>query len=145
MADTLESLLLSCVVENSGGALVCPGPTDRAVTLSTAGRARPIRVLQSLTHILSVPVKGQSCSKQVWSLPQFYSVDFSQSRIARCKKVRFQQTHNQGLRQLLLTVSWDLCAYAPHLTVSLYLCSSASNARGVSRALEGRCVSLKRV
>ena len=26
------------------------------------------------------------------------------------KKVRFQQTHNQGLRQLLLTVSWDLRA-----------------------------------
>ena len=28
----------------------------------------------------------------------------------RCKKVRFLQTQNQGLRQLLLTVSWDLCA-----------------------------------
>ena len=28
----------------------------------------------------------------------------------RCKKVRFQQTHNQGLCQLLLTVSWDLRA-----------------------------------
>ena len=28
----------------------------------------------------------------------------------RCKKVRFQQAHNQGLRQLLLTVSWDLRA-----------------------------------
>ena len=26
------------------------------------------------------------------------------------KQVRFQQTHNQGLRQLLLTLSWDLCA-----------------------------------
>ena len=26
----------------------------------------------------------------------------------RCKKVLFQQTHNQGLHQLLLTVSWDL-------------------------------------
>ena len=24
--------------------------------------------------------------------------------------MRFQQTHNQGLRQLLLTVSWDLRA-----------------------------------
>ena len=29
----------------------------------------------------------------------------------RCKQVRFQQTHNQGLRQLFLTVSWELCAY----------------------------------
>ena len=28
----------------------------------------------------------------------------------RCKTVRFQQTHNQGFRQLLLTVSWDLRA-----------------------------------
>ena len=27
-----------------------------------------------------------------------------------CKKVCFQQTNNQGLRQLLLTVSWDFCA-----------------------------------
>ena len=26
------------------------------------------------------------------------------------KLVRFQQTHNQGLRQLFLTVSWDLRA-----------------------------------
>ena len=46
---------------------------------------------------------------QVWPLTQFYSVDFSKSRIG-VKKVRFQQTHNQGLRQLLLTVSWDLRA-----------------------------------
>ena len=26
------------------------------------------------------------------------------------KQVHFQQTHNQGLRQLFLTVSWDLLA-----------------------------------
>ena len=53
--------------------------------------------------------------------------------------MRFLQTHNQGLRQLLLTVSWD----AAHLTVSLYLCSSGSNAQGESRAREGRHVSSK--
>ena len=46
---------------------------------------------------------------QVWSLTQFYSVVFSKSRIG-VKKVRCQQTHNQGLRQLLLTVSWELRA-----------------------------------
>ena len=45
---------------------------------------------------------------QVLPLTQFYSVDLSQSSC--CKKVRFQQTHNQGLHQLLLTVSWDLRA-----------------------------------
>ena len=28
----------------------------------------------------------------------------------RCEKVHLQQTHNQGLGQLLLTVSWDLRA-----------------------------------
>ena len=28
----------------------------------------------------------------------------------RCKKVRSQQTHNQGLRPMLFTVSWDLHA-----------------------------------
>ena len=41
----------------------------------------------------------------------------------RCKKVRFQQTHNQGLRQLLLTVSWDLrakCGTPDGVLVSLY-------------------------
>ena len=51
--------------------------------------------------------------------------------------MRFQQTHNLGLRQLFLTVSWDLVPCAVHLTVPLYLCSSGSNARGESRALEG--------
>ena len=65
---------------------------------------------------------------QVWSLTQFYSVDFAKSRIN--VKVCFQQTHNQGLRQYLLTVS-------------LYLCSTGSNAQGESRAREGRSVSSK--
>ena len=45
---------------------------------------------------------------QVWSLTQLYSIDFSQSKIS--VKVCFQQTHNQGFCQLLLTVSWDLRA-----------------------------------
>ena len=57
---------------------------------------------------VAVQVDGlESGVDQVWSLTQFYSVDFSKSRI---DVVRFQQTHNQGLRQLLLTVSWDLRA-----------------------------------
>ena len=46
---------------------------------------------------------------QVRTQNQFYSVDFSQSRIG-VKRVRFQQTHNQGLRQLFQTGSWDLRA-----------------------------------
>ena len=55
---------------------------------------------------------GSSClisQPQVWPPTQLYYVDFSQSKIG-VKKVCFQQTHNQGLRQLLLTVSWDLRA-----------------------------------
>ena len=46
---------------------------------------------------------------QVWSLTQFYTVDFSHSRIGVQSmidaKVRFKQ--NQGLRQLFLMMSWD--------------------------------------
>ena len=30
--------------------------------------------------------------------------------LERRREVRFKQTHNQGLRQLFLKVSWDLCA-----------------------------------
>ena len=40
---------------------------------------------------------------QVWFLTQFYSVDFSQSRIG-VKKVRLKQTHNEGL-QLFISYS----------------------------------------
>ena len=46
------------------------------------------------------------CRPQVWSPTQFSSVDFSLSRIGVKKCVN----NNQGLRQLLLTVSLDLRA-----------------------------------
>ena len=48
----------------------------------------------------------RSPTQQVWSLTQFYTFKIKD----RCKQVRFQQTHNQGLRKSLLTVSWDLRA-----------------------------------
>ena len=80
--------------------------------------------------------------QRVWSLPQFYSVDFSQSRIG-VKKYVF----NQHTIKVCVTCFWRCLGTsvpsAAHLTVSLYLCSSGSNARGEWRALEGRCVSLK--
>ena len=57
----------------------------------------------------TMAARAEACHSQVSTLTQFYSVDFSQSRID-VKKVRFQQTHNQDLRQLLLTVSWNLRA-----------------------------------
>ena len=78
----------------------------------------------------------------VWSQSQFYSVDFSQSRII-VKKCVFNK------RTIKVCVSWcwrcpgTSASSAAHVSVSLYLCSSGSNARGESRALEGRCVSSK--
>ena len=57
--------------------------------------------------------------------------------------MRFQQTHNQGLHQLFLRCPWTSAPRTAHLTVSLYLCSFGSNARGESRALEGHSVSSK--
>ena len=45
--------------------------------------------------------------------------------------MRFQQTHNQGLRQLFFMVS--SAPSSTHLTVSLLICDSGSNARGESR------------
>ena len=61
--------------------------------------------------------------KQVWSLTQFYSVDFSQSRIGGNKCVFNKRT---------IKVCVSCCCRCPgtsapnaaHLTVSLYLCSS---------------------
>ena len=50
----------------------------------------------------------QPTTQQVWVLAQFYSVDSTIKEL--CLKSVFLQTHNQGLCQLFLTVSWDLRA-----------------------------------
>ena len=50
--------------------------------------------------------------------------------------------HNQGFCQLFLTVPGTSAPSTTHLTVSLYLCSSGSNARGQSRVLDGVLVSV---
>ena len=81
-------------------------------------------------YVLLVKIYVSLC--QVWSITQFYSVDFSQSRIGVNKSVFYKRTSVSCFGQ---------CPGTP-LTVSLYLCSSGSNARGESRALEGRRVSL---
>ena len=44
---------------------------------------------------------------KVWLQTQFYSVDSSQSRIG-VKSASSTNAHNQGLRQLFLTETWDL-------------------------------------
>ena len=47
----------------------------------------------------------------------------------RCRKVRFQQRHIQGLHQMFLMVSWDLRALLRIPDMSLHLYSSGSNAK----------------
>ena len=84
---------------------------------------------------------GENSCKQVWSLTQFYSVEFLQSRIGVNKCVFYKRTTK-------VCVNCWRCpgTSAPstaHLTVSLYLCSSGSNAPGESRAWEGCLVSSK--
>ena len=88
------------------------------------------------------PCSGPTDVPQVWSLTQFYSVDFSKSRID-VKKCVF----NKRTIKVCVSCCWRCpgtsAPSAPHLTVSLYLCSSGSNAQGESRAREGRHVSSK--
>ena len=102
-----------------------------------------VRTVQSLEIAMLTPgIKwGKICGwhvlgkKQVWSLTQLYSIDFSQSRF-RVIKVRFQQAHNQGLRQLFFTASWDLLPKRSYIwQCPLYICRFASNARGKPRVL----------
>ena len=63
---------------------------------------------------------------QVWSLTQFYSVDFSQSRIG-VKKCVFNKRKIKVCVSCSWRCPWTFAFCAAHLTVSLYLCSSGSN------------------
>ena len=69
----------------------------------------PLRAAENADTDPQPPDSGPDGINWVRSLTQFFSVDYF-SINDRCKKVRFQQMHNQGLRQLLLMVSWDLRA-----------------------------------
>ena len=79
---------------------------------------------------------------QVWSLTQVYFVDFSKSRIDVKKCVFYRRTI-----KVCVSFCWrrpgTSAPCAAHLMVSLYLCSSGSNAQGESRAREARRVSSK--
>ena len=70
---------------------------------------------------------------KVWSLPQFYSVDFSKSRIGG-KKCMF----NKLTIKVCVDCFWRVPGTClPSVMVSLILGSSGSNARAKSRAIEG--------
>ena len=79
---------------------------------------------------------------QVWSLTQFYSVELSQSRIC-VKKCSFIKRTIKICASFCWRCHGTSAPSAAHLTVSLYLCSSRSNAQGELRPLEGHCVSWK--
>ena len=75
-------------------------------------------------------------SQQVWSLTQFYSVDFSQSRIC-IKKCVFNKPTIKVCVSSFLWCPGTSGPSATHLTVSLFLGSSRNNTRGKSKTLEG--------
>ena len=77
-----------------GSAAASKVPDYRVVVCSPIGVEGHSVVLPSFDEI------AQVC----WSLTQFYSFDFLQSRIG----VKIVVFNNQGLCQLFLTVSWDL-------------------------------------
>ena len=65
--------------------------------------------------------------KQVGSLTQFYSVDFSQSRVG-VNRIVFPANAQSRFASDFFTVSWVVrVPNAIHLTESLYLCSSRRN------------------
>ena len=81
-------------------------------------RARDYKKFEWLLETLNIVYKPrpfeheeiQRRVHQVWSLTQFYAVDSSKSRIGGKKCVFSKRTIKpQGLRQLLLPTSWDLC------------------------------------
>ena len=80
--------------------------------------------------------------RQVWSLTQFYSVDFCTVIRDWCKQVCFQQTNQL---RFFVSCNWRcpatfaLCV--THLTLSLIFCSPGSNKKDELWTLEGSRVS----
>ena len=87
--------------------------------------------LALLTGLGSISI--QPSTGVLWSPTQLYSADFSQSRIGVRKCV-----FNKRTIKVCVSCCWRCpgtsAPSSPYLTVSLYLCSSGSNARGESRA-----------
>ena len=85
---------------------------------------------------------SSSFRSQVWLLTQFYPVDFSKSWISVEECV-----FNKRTIKVYVSCFWRYpgtsAASAAHLMVSLYLCSSESNARGEARNLKGHSVCSK--
>ena len=86
------------------------GCSSSALAAAALAAAAPLPLLAgaaATSSTASAATGDLAAIGQVWSLTQFYSVDFTIKD--RCRKVGFQQTHNQGSCQLLMKVSWDLC------------------------------------
>ena len=120
-------------------------PFEYTVLLTIIANCVVLAMEEHLPNGDRTPIAQQLVSKrfvQVWSLTQLYSVDFSKSRIGAKKCVFYKRTIKD-----CISCCWRCpetsAPIAAHLTVSMYLCSSGSNARGESRAREGRRVSSK--
>ena len=87
---------------------------------------------------------SQEGRQKVWSLTQSYSVSVGFSKSPICEE---KCAFNKHTIKVCVSCSWPcsgtFAPSAPHLTVSLYLCSSETMSR--LRALEGRRVSSKRL
>ena len=147
LTDSREPSAENSVTAASGGTVRNPmrgggGSSGVERSRSSRGliesRTRRTRVSSASRVSGGVYVKAH---EQVWSLTQFYSVFHNQgSALKKC-------VFNKRTIQVCVSCCWQcpgISAHSTaHLTVSLYLCSSGSNAWGESRAREGCRVSSK--
>ena len=99
------------------------------VAMGPGPRSKPRRSNSADREVVGASTAGGA---QVWSLTQYYCV--SQSRIG----VKSSFSANVQSR-VTSAVLWTSATSAAHLTLSLILRNSGSNARGKLRALERTC------
>ena len=100
LASVFTSALISVLTASAAGGLAGSG------LVAAVSGFRPLLVAGELRP--DEEAEFWATVSQVWSLTQFYSVDFFAIK-DRCGNSVYH-AHNQGLSQLLLTVSWDLRA-----------------------------------
>ena len=110
-----------------------PSPQSSFPSQRSASRTQRWLAHSNLSAGQYLP-SGYLGGQRVWSVTQFYAVDFSQSRI-HVKKCAFNKRTINVFVSCFCRCLRTSTPSAAHLMVSLFLCSSASNARGESREL----------